>query len=124
MSRLVFAAALICAAPAYAETRYFSELSDVPMPPGFEESDAAVGFDGAGGRLVTARAVGDLSAMEVRAFYTECLPALGWAVSPRADGALVFQRGRERLTFAVRTEGGRTLLGADLVVLRASMSAD
>jgi hypothetical protein len=124
MSRLVFAAALICAAPAYAQTRYFGELSDVPMPPGFEESDGAVGFDGIGGRLVTVRATGDLPALAVRDFYTECLPALGWAVIPRADGVLTFQRGRERLTFTMRTEAGRTLLGADLLVLPAPMNAD
>jgi hypothetical protein len=124
MSRFVFAAALVCAAPAYAETRYFSELSDVPMPPGFEESDTAVGFDGAGGRLVMARAAGDLPSQEVRSFYAECLPALGWALVPRTDGVLMFQRGRERLTFTIRTEAGRTLLGADLIVSLAPMNAD
>lgn len=124
MSRFLFVAALVCAAPAYAETRYFSELSDMPMPPGFEESDTAVGFDGAGGRLVMARAAGDLPSQEVRSFYAECLPALGWGLVPRADGVLMFQRGRERLTLTVHAENGRTLLGADLVVLPASMNAD
>lgn len=119
MSRIVFALALICAAPAWGETRYFSELSDVPMPPGFVESDAAAGFDGAGGRLVAVRAAGDLAEIAVRDFYIECLPQLGWALSPRTDDVLVFQRGRERLTLTLRSESGRTYLSADLVVLPA-----
>lgn len=124
MSRVVFALAIICAAPAWAETRYFSELTDVPMPPGFVESDAAVGFDGAGGRLVVARAIGGPPVAAARDFYLESLPALGWALSPRPDGALVFQRGRERLSFTMRNENGRTHLSAELVVLPAPAGAD
>lgn len=111
---------MLCAAPAWAEARYFSELSDVPMPPGFVESDAAVGFDGAGGRLVAARAAGDLAEIAVRDFYIDSLPQLGWALSPRTDDILVFQRGRERLTFTMRRDNGRTHLSADLVVLPAT----
>lgn len=126
MSRgLLFAgAALMCAAPASGEARYFSALSDVPMPPGFAESDGAVGFDGASGRLVAARAIGDLSEAAVRDFYIACLPQLGWALSPRADGVLVFQRGRERLSFTLRSESGRTYLSADLVVQSAPTGTD
>lgn len=124
MSRAFFLAALFCAAPAFAEARYFSELSDVPLPPGFEERDTAVGFDGEGGRLVIARAEGAASEAAVRDFYAESLPQLGWAVSPRADGVLVFQRGRERLTFTIRAENGRAHLGAQLVVLPAPLRAD
>jgi hypothetical protein len=119
MSRAVLAAAIICVAPAWGQSRYFSELSDVPMPPGFTESDTAVGFDGARGRLVVARASGDLPEASVRAFYVESLPQLGWALSPRDDGVLVFLRGRERLSFAMRRENGRTHLSADLAVLPA-----
>lgn len=109
-------AVLVVAAPAAAQTRYFDELTDVPMPPGFAERDAAVDFDAASGRLVAARAVGDLPETAVREFYLETLPALGWALSPSGDGVLVFLRGRERLSFATRREGDRTHLSADLVV--------
>lgn len=117
MTRMLFALGLLLASPALAQVRYFSELSDVPMPPGFEERDAAAGFDSEGGLLVAVAAAGELQAPGVRDFYVESLPQLGWALSPRTDEVLVFQRGRERLTFLVDREDGRTILRAQLVVL-------
>lgn len=120
MSRAFFAAAAIAiAAPAYAEARFFAAIEDLPMPPGFAETGAASAFDGAEGRLVVAYAEGEASGLEVRDFYYETLPQLGWAVSPRNDGVLMFQRGRERLTFTLDQEGRRTRLGVRLAILRA-----
>ena len=124
MSRAVFVAAFACAAPALAQTAYFAAIEDLPLPPGFIEREAAPGFVGEGGRLVLAFAEGELSGLAVRDFYYENLPQLGWSISPQPDGALVFQRGRERLSFTVESTNGRTRLGARLVVLPASMNAD
>ncbi|MFT3728442.1 MAG: hypothetical protein QM759_11515 [Terricaulis sp.] len=115
MSRVVFLAALAMAAPAYADTRYFTELSDVPMPSSFAEINT-VGFDNAQTRLVVADAAGAQNPTDVRSFYTESLPALGWSQSPTTDGSLVFVRGRERLLLDVSEAGGRTHLHVQLVV--------
>ena len=101
MSRFLFAAALTFAAPAYAQAGYFSAIEDLPIPPGFVEQAALPGFEGGEGRIVLAQAEGAPSGLEVRDFYYETLPQLGWAVSPQPDGALVFVRGRERLSFTV-----------------------
>jgi hypothetical protein len=49
---------------------------------------------------------------------------LGWALSPRADGVLVFQRGRERLTINIRRDSGGSHVAADLVVLPAPLTSD
>lgn len=124
MSRVLFAAIFVCAASAHAQTAYFSAIEDLPLPPGFVEQEPAPGFAGHGGRIVLAFAEGDLPGLSVRDFYYEVLPQLGWSVSPRPDGALVFQRGRERLSFTVADIDGRTRLGARLAVLPASMDAD
>jgi hypothetical protein len=116
MSRAVFFASLIAAAPAFAEARYFSALSDLPMPPGFSETNTAVGFDGMRGRLVVADAAGAENPTQVRSFYTQTLPALGWSPSPTNDDSVVFVRGRERLTLEVSDANGRTQVHVQLVV--------
>jgi hypothetical protein len=69
-------------------------------------------------------AEGALTPLAVREFYYETLPQLGWSVSPQTDGALVFQRGREELSFTVETVNGRTHLGARLVVAAAPSNGD
>lgn len=124
MSRLLFVAAIVCAAVPSAQAAYFASIEDVPLPPGFVESAAPSNFDSAEGRLVLAFAEGDLSTLAVRNFYHEALPPLGWSVSPRPDGVLVFQRGREELSFTIERRDGRTSLGARLVVAPAAMDAD
>jgi hypothetical protein len=69
-------------------------------------------------------AEGALSAAAVRDFYSEALPRLGWSRSPQPDGGLVFQRGRERLSFTAEQRNGITRLGARLVIAPAAMDAD
>ena len=123
MSRaLAFTSVLLCAAPA--EAAYFAAIEDLPLPPGFVERDAGATFESAEGRLVLVHAEGNIPGLAVRDFYYDALPPLGWSVSPQADGALVFQRGREQLSFTVEQREGRTRLGARLVVAPAVMDAD
>lgn len=115
---------MICAAPAYAEGGFFAAVEDLPMPPGFVEGGEAVAFEGENGRIVVAHAVGEAGSLAVRDFYYDTLPQLGWAVSPQPDGVLLFQRGREALTFTVERDGARTLLSARLVTRAAPSNAD
>ncbi len=125
MSRAVFIAALVCAAPAAAETAYFAAASDVPLPNGFAESGEGWTMAVDGGQLTEMRAEGSRPAAAVRAFYVESLPALGWSFSPQANDDLVFLRGREQLLFSLSApDAGVTLIRARLLVQPASMSDD
>ena len=108
MSRALFAAiALLVATPAHAE--YFDAIEDLPVAPGLDESAPGFSFDGAAGRIIGASASGDAPPATIRTFYTQTLPALGWAQSPGVNeqGDLIFLRGRERLalTIAPQTNG-------------------
>jgi hypothetical protein len=94
---------------------FLSLLEDVPVMPGFsEDAAAAVAFDTASGRIVTARITGrkrpgvDLGAL--LAFYGASLPALGW----RAESPVRFRRDGETLTLRVEVKGDAMALGFDL----------
>lgn len=99
-------------------------MPDLPLPPGFSESQTATGFDGAEGRLVMAEASGASSPDRVRAFYTDSLPALGWSFSPTGEGELVFLRDRERLSLTTSGDAPHLRLHVQLTVRPASMNAD
>jgi len=119
MNRFVFLAALFLAAPAYAQTAYFSALDDLPMPPGFSESAPPGVFEAPEGRILALSAEGGGEGLAVRDFYHEALPALGWTEHVRADGALEFRRGRERLSLTLERAGARWLLGVQVVWVAA-----
>ena len=86
------------------ETRFLSVIDDLPLMAGLDEdTDAAMVFDSAGGRIVEARAVGQASARAVLGFYDATLPALGW----QATGEGQYARGAERLVVEIEPgEGG------------------
>lgn len=125
MSRFALAFVVALTAPALAEAAYFSAIEDLPLPPGFSErASPGEGFGSESGRIVLVSAEGALTPHAVRDFYYEALPQLGWSVSPQTDGTLVFQRGREQLSFTVESANGRTQLGARLVVAAAPSNGD
>ena len=103
MNRFALIAAVVCAAPAAAEGRFFTAIDDLPLAPGLEEAGPGFWFDDANGRIVGVIAHGPAQPAAVRRFYLDTLPALGWSFSPGAgvEGELVFLRGRERLALAV-----------------------
>lgn len=127
MSRFVFTAALVCAAPAYAETAYFTAIPDLPVATGLAESANQVASFAAGqdSGLVMAAAHGSASPDNVRSFYMDSLSALGWAYEPaQRDEDLTFLRGRERLVLRIEPQNGGTALTVRLIVRPASMNAD
>jgi len=115
MSRIAFIAALFFATPASAQTAYFSALDDLPLPPGFNESAPPGLFEAPEGRILALSAEGAGEGAAIRDFYYETLPALGWTEHVRADGALEFRRGRERLSLTLERVGARWLLGVQVV---------
>lgn len=93
-------------------------VPDVPLMAGFAEiEDEAVVFDKPGGRIATAAAAssGAVAAAQVRRFYRETLPQLGW----RAEAGVAdsYIRGEERLRLGVETRPGLTLLRFELAPL-------
>jgi len=119
MNRFAFLAALFLAAPAYAQTAYFSGLDDLPLPPGFSESAPPGVFEAPEGRILAMSAEGAGEGLAVRNFYYETLPALGWTEHASADGVVEFRRGREHLTFTLERVGARWLLGVQVVEIAA-----
>jgi hypothetical protein len=126
MSRIIFAAAFVCAAPANAETAYFAAIPDVPIATGLAESANVLASFAAGedAGMVIVSAHGAATPDSVRRFYMDSLYALGWAYEPSRDDDVAFLRGRERLIFNIEPQGTGTHLRVRLIVRPASMNAD
>ena len=108
MSRaVVFAAAIMCVAPAFAETAYFRHIEDLPIAPGLGETPGLVDFSNAEVRIVGASASGRAEAEDVRAYYGATLPALGWAllVGGGGENETTYLRGREELSLSFHQRG-------------------
>ena len=83
--------------PAWA-TEYFSEIADLPVADGLtEQKDKSTVFDAPLGRIVTAYATGKVAADDVRDFYDDALPSLGW----EKTGEGTFHRKAETLKIDV-----------------------
>ena len=58
---------------------YLSAIADLPLPDGLaEQTDKSTVFDAPMGRIITAYASGTVAADDVRDFYDDALPPLGW----------------------------------------------
>ncbi len=85
MHRILPAAAFLMAvvlfvfsSTAWAVT-YLSAIADLPLPDGLaEQADKSTVFDAPMGRIITAYASGQADADDVRDFYDDALPPLGW----------------------------------------------
>ena len=102
-------AVLIPAAGWAEESRFFSELNDIPLMPGlYELTEETVVFDKPEGRIVESSAVSETQEIaKIRAFYAETLPQLGWqrqlpASARTAKGVDSYAKEGEILT--VKTE--------------------
>ena len=100
--RVLAAVLLLAAAAAGAQQAFFTAVSDLPLMAGLaEDPDDVLVFDNPGGRIVEVSATGDLSAIDVRAFYAATLPQLGW----EALESDRYAREGEALTIAYAREG-------------------
>ncbi|PKU23351.1 hypothetical protein [Telmatospirillum siberiense] len=63
---------------AAAEGAFLSEMEDLPLPDGLTEAPGGMLFDSPTGRILEATATGTVSPDQVRAFYAQTLPELGW----------------------------------------------
>ncbi|GHU03461.1 hypothetical protein FACS1894205_0050 [Alphaproteobacteria bacterium] len=88
--------------PALAEERFLSQLDDLPLPDGLTEQPNGVFFEANGGRIVETAASGAAKAGDVRRFYDQSLPQLGWT----KDAQGRYARENERLTIAVEERNG------------------
>ena len=80
---------------AAAETGFVADIADLPLMPGLAEvPESGVTFDKASGRIVEAFAHGAVASAEVRRFYRQTLPQLGWD----RLGRDAYAREGERLT--------------------------
>jgi hypothetical protein len=102
VNRFAFIAALVAATPAFAETSYFAQIEDLPIPAGLEETSDHVEMTDAGVRMLSSSARGPGSAEQARMYYQQTLPALGWSLSLGSGGEneTVYIRGREQLSLS------------------------
>ncbi len=94
-----FAVFILSGSPAMAEeSRFFSELNDVPLMPGlYELTEKTVVFDKPEGRIVESFAVSEAeNASQIKGFYDSILPQLGWV--RQGDS---YSRGEEILRLSV-----------------------
>jgi len=95
----------LCGTPAAADTEFVAGVEDLPLMPGLAEVDgAATVFDAPQGRIVETYAAGAVSADDIRSFYGQTLPQLGWV----AAGPTEFRREGERLVLEITAAAGAT----------------
>lgn len=84
---------------------YLDAVEDMPLMEGLTETgDGGIVFDKPNGRIVRSIAEGHVSATDVRRFYTDTLPQLGWQRKKKLElinDLLVFERETERLEIEV-----------------------
>lgn len=104
---LAFFALLAPVSSMAAESRFFSNLNDIPLMPGlYEVTKDSLSFDKAEGRIVeTAAASETLNISQIRTFYAAALPQLGWIQSAGSAAADYYVRNGETLTMRMEQQG-------------------
>jgi len=93
---------LLCPALAVAGESFLAEIEDVPLAPGLTEPpNSGMVFDSPSGRIVEASAAGEAAPDQIRAFYAQALPQLGWTVA----GDQLYRRDNETLKIALDRRG-------------------
>jgi hypothetical protein len=99
---IVLAALAWAATPALAaDSSYLVEVDDLPLAPGLIELPGGTLFESPQGRIVEANAQGEMLEVELRSFYDETLPQLGWTQTAPDE----YRRDKEVLRFEITTNG-------------------
>ena len=88
--------------------QFFESLNDVPLMPGlYELLDESVVFDKAQGRIIESSAASDeLAEAEIKGFYEQALPQMGWErITPQT-----FVRQDERLTMELKEQDNYSIV--------------
>ncbi len=99
---------LLAASPALAaDTAYSTVLDDLPLMQGMvEKPDDTVVFDKPGGRIAEFSAETSAPAEDVKSFYQQALPPLGWTFLPSSG----FTRDSETLKIDFDKTAEKTLV--------------
>ncbi len=99
---------LFIALPARAETvRYSEAMEDLPLMATMQElPDSVVVFDTPNGRIVEMTAQTAASQEQIKKFYNNALPQLGW----HTQAPHIYWRDGERLTVDMHVDGANTLV--------------
>lgn len=114
------AAALVCAAPAFA-TEFLTAIEDVPLVDGLVEEAEPLVFESDQGRVVRTSAQGQVDPGAIEQFYIASLPQLGWKRIDD-DGALSFKRENEQLNILMHepADASPVTVSFELIVKLAS----
>ena len=105
-----FRMALLCCALLFAPLSahaqgFLDAVEDMPLMEGLAETgDGGIVFDKPAGRIVRSVAEGDVAPSDVRAFYVETLPQLGWTRAAEYEligELLLFRREGEQLEIQI-----------------------
>lgn len=119
MKQLFFVLMLLFAAPSMAgQAAYFSALPELPVATGMAEvPGTAVRFDQPEGRIIVLQAVGRASVNDIKAFYHNTLPALGWQEKGENRFVRKGDGQAETLLLETRVDKGKNGAGTRLNVL-------
>ncbi len=82
-------------------------MPDLPIMPGMtEDSEAAIVFDKAEGRIIETRAIGAVPLHVIENFYVRALPALGWQRTQQGE----YIRKDEKLAFTITKDQNASIL--------------
>lgn len=111
---------VLLATPALAaDPGFLAEIDDLPLAPGLVEVPGGTLFDAPQGRIVEANATGTMLEVELRTFYDETLPQLGW----KRTGTDEYRRDKEALHFEITTAGMQINIHFSLTPLKPAGAA-
>lgn len=85
---------------------------DIPLLAGMEKisDDDTIGFDSSSGSIISSSYTTDLNKRQIRNFYIQTLPQLGWEVIKNLENNLSFKRENENLEIEFTDENDKKMV--------------